>query len=74
MSNIPEDLTIEVTCPACGKPSRQPLARLHREKQFSCPHDGIVRITDRGLQHIEEAVGNIDQRMAELSRTINIKL
>lgn len=77
MAGVPETLTIELACPVCDKKSSQRLAKLCREKKFTCPGcRELVRLEGDGLRKIEAAFREIEKAGASLSKTVrlNIKL
>lgn len=72
MAGIPDSFKLDVTCPGCGKKSKQALARLHRDKKFRCPGCGAtVPVGGDGLKKMDAAIKKLTR---DLTKTINVKI
>jgi predicted RNA-binding Zn-ribbon protein involved in translation (DUF1610 family) len=74
VSKFADSIELTLPCPQCGKEVKEKLGRLNRDKAFTCPKCGRVKVTGDGLQKISAALKDLDKALAKMTTKIKFKL
>ena len=69
-----KDLTLDITCPGCGKKHRRSFRSLGRGTRVRCSCGSVIKVQDDGFRQAQRQMDGLDRELKRLNRQLRIRL